>query len=140
MPRKGVPPLINFASAHMRSREGTFYRFTRIIVAAFFLFLAGGLIPGSLQAATQTFSNTASITIPDSGAGIPYPSTINVSGMTGTVTNVTVTLNHLTHTWASDVDLLLKGPAGQKVLLLSDVGAVSYTHLRAHETPEHLVC
>eukprot|EP00658_Telonema_sp_P-2_P042957 TRINITY_DN30921_c0_g1_i2.p1 TRINITY_DN30921_c0_g1~~TRINITY_DN30921_c0_g1_i2.p1 ORF type:complete len:137 (-),score=25.68 TRINITY_DN30921_c0_g1_i2:24-434(-) len=29
---------------------------------------------------------------------------------------------------------------GDEVVVVRRVGAVSYTHLRAHETPEHLVC
>jgi hypothetical protein len=48
---------------------------------------------------TTTFNSSGGITIPSQGAGSPYPSTINVSGMNGTVTNVTVTLKNLTHTW-----------------------------------------
>ena len=70
----------------------------------------------------QTFSNTTPITIPDSGAASAYPSVINVTGMGGVITNLTVTLTNFSHTWASDVDVLLVGPAGQKVLLMSDVG------------------
>ena len=35
---------------------------------------------------------------------------------------MTVTLSGLSHTWVSDIDLLLVGPAGQKVLIFSDVG------------------
>src|SRR5437667_6255659 len=73
--------------------------------------------------AQSTFTNSAAITIPSVGAGTPYPSVINVSGMVGTVRNVTLTLNNLNHSWASDVDVLLVGPAGQKVLVLSDVGS-----------------
>ena len=42
--------------------------------------------------------------------------------MDGTITNVTVTLSGLSHTWLSDVDVLLVGPAGQMVLIFSDVG------------------
>jgi len=42
--------------------------------------------------------------------------------MNGTVTNVTVTLKNLSHTWVSDVDALLVGPGGQKVLVFSNVG------------------
>jgi len=70
---------------------------------------------------TTTFQNTATITIPDSGAASPYPSTINVTGMNGTISNVTLTLNNLSHTWVSDIDVLLVGPSGQKVLVFSDV-------------------
>jgi subtilisin-like proprotein convertase family protein len=67
------------------------------------------------------FSNTGAITIPDSGAASPYPSTIAVSG-TGTVAKVTVTLLGLSHTFPSDIDVLLVGPTGANLLLLSDVG------------------
>src|SRR5262249_11793673 len=37
------------------------------------------------SANSTTFANSALITIPDSGAATPYPSTITVTGMTGTV-------------------------------------------------------
>jgi subtilisin-like proprotein convertase family protein len=71
---------------------------------------------------TLTFSNPSAITIPDSGAGTPYPSTISGSGMAGLINNVTLTLANLSHAWVSDVAVLLVGPAGQKVLLCSNVG------------------
>lgn len=67
-------------------------------------------------------SNPASITIPNSGAATPYPSAISVSGVTGPVTKVTATLHGLTHTFPGDLDVLLVGPGGQKVMLMSDVG------------------
>ena len=70
---------------------------------------------------TQTFSNFSSISIPDGNAS-PYPSTIAVAGMSGLITNVTVKLNGLSHTYPDDLDLLLVGPGGQKVLLMSDAG------------------
>jgi subtilisin-like proprotein convertase family protein len=70
---------------------------------------------------TQTFSNTASILIPD-GSASPYPSTITVAGMSGLITKVVVKLTGLNHTYPDDIDLLLVGPGGQKVLLMSDVG------------------
>ncbi|MCY2986275.1 MAG: M36 family metallopeptidase, partial [Planctomycetota bacterium] len=66
--------------------------------------------------------NTTPITIADNGAASPYPSTISVSGLSGNATDVNVTLNGFTHTWPDDVDVLLVGPAGQQVLLMSDVG------------------
>jgi subtilisin-like proprotein convertase family protein len=76
------------------------------------------LTPGG----TFTFSNTAPITIPSSGPASPYPSTINVSGLTGVVTKVTVTLNGFTHDYPDDVDVLLVGPGGQQCILMSDAG------------------
>ena len=74
----------------------------------------------SLTAAA--FTNAAGITIPDIGSGSPYPSTINVSGMAGAVSKVTVKLNQIAHTYPDDIDVLLVGPGGQSVLLMSDVG------------------
>jgi subtilisin-like proprotein convertase family protein len=71
---------------------------------------------------TSTSSNSGVITIPTSGPASPYPSTISVTGLAGTVTKVTVTLTQLNHSFASDVDVLLVSPTGVSLLLLSDVG------------------
>ena len=59
-------------------------------------FCADGEFAGDGDA---TFTNAAAITIPSVGAATPYPSTINVTGMGGTISNVTVTLN-CHHAWA----------------------------------------
>jgi subtilisin-like proprotein convertase family protein len=67
--------------------------------------------------------NTANITIPSSGAATPYPSTISVPSGLGSVQKVTATLKGLSHTWPSDVDVLLVGPGGQGVVLMSDAGS-----------------
>ena len=75
-----------------------------------------------------TFANTAPITIPSGapdvtiGPAMPYPSTINVAGLAGTISKVTVTLTNFSHTFPDDLDVLLVGPGGQKVLLMSDAG------------------
>ena len=71
---------------------------------------------------TQTFTNTTNISIPD-GSGSPYPSSIAVGGMTGVISNVIVKLNGLNHTHPDDIDLLLVGPGGQTVILMSDAGS-----------------
>ena len=73
--------------------------------------------------AISTFSNTNSISIPDSGASNPYPSIINVSGISGSLTKLTVTLNNLNHTYSDDIDVLLVSPTGAKSILMSDVGS-----------------
>jgi subtilisin-like proprotein convertase family protein len=69
----------------------------------------------------STFTN-ANITIPSSGSATPYPSTVNVSGVSGTVAQIKVNLSGLSHTWPNDVDMFLQGPQGQKVMLMSDAG------------------
>nr|MCU0756673.1 hypothetical protein [Xanthomonadales bacterium] len=73
----------------------------------------------------QTFSNTDAIAIPmvgSTGIASPYPSPITVSGVGGTVGQVVVTLTGYSHTFPDDVDVLLVGPTGARMVLLSDVG------------------
>ncbi|WP_137909662.1 beta strand repeat-containing protein, partial [Dolichospermum planctonicum] len=74
---------------------------------------------------TSTFSNTNSISIPDGGASDPYPSIINVSGISGSLTKLTVTLTNLNHAWTNDIDVLLVSPTGANSILMSDVGGSS---------------
>lgn len=71
---------------------------------------------------TTSFTNATTIPIPDSGKSALYPSAIIVSDLTGTVTSVKAALRGYTHSWPDDVDVLLVGPAGQKVMLMSDCG------------------
>ena len=66
-----------------------------------------------------TFANTNVITIPEVGAASPYPSTITVSGLSNLIGKVTATLVDFNHTYPHDVSVLLVGPAGQKVVLMS---------------------
>ena len=85
---------------------------------------AFALLAGPAQAVPITFSNPAPITIPGSGAATPFPSTINVSGVTG-ATSLTVTLTGLSHTFPNDIDILLVGPNGASVVLMSDAGGAN---------------
>lgn len=86
------------------------------------------LVLGTSVTGGGTFSNPGSINIPagapasTSGPAGPYPSTIAVSGLTGPVSKVTVTLSGMNHTFPDDIDILLVGPAGQKMILMSDAG------------------
>jgi len=101
-------------------------------VAALVLMTASlvGIVLAAGPAAAASFSNPASITIPDAScSGTPgqasiYPTNITVSGVTGTVSKVTVTLNNLTSDFEGDPEVLLVGPAGgtQNLELLSDAG------------------
>ena len=45
--------------------------------------------PGAGTAGTSAFANAAPIGIPDAARAVPYPSTITVSGLPGTVTGST---------------------------------------------------
>lgn len=89
--------------------------------------LLAALTAGQLSAATQTFTNSAGITIADSGtpptvAG-PYPSAINVAGISGTISKLTVTLTGFSHTFPGDVEILLVAPDGKQAVIMSDVGS-----------------
>ena len=96
-------------------------------LAAVFLVWA----PGSWaqQAGGTTFQNTNSIVIPAAGPAFPipaapYPSVIAVSNLSGQITSVTLNLIQFTHSSPDTVDIMLAGPGGQKVLLMSDAGGV----------------
>ena len=82
------------------------------------------------------FSNPTPILMPGPGPGNapptpaqPYPSTIVVSGLSGTITDVNLTLNGFDcsdrgndRAYPEDVDILLVGPTGANLVVLSDVG------------------
>ena len=78
-------------------------------------------------ASAQTFTNSTQITIPTiglpAGISLPYPSNIVVSGLTGPIRRVSITLHGLSHQFAGDIDMLLVAPDGAKLLMLSDAGS-----------------
>ena len=84
-------------------------------------------LAASTAQATQ-FINPSPITINDAPTdgvvtpATPSPSTISVSGQSGVVKSVEVDLSGFQHNSQKDVDVLLRGPGGQVVTLLSDVG------------------
>ena len=63
------------------------------------------------EARTGTYTS-APIDLPAFGPAFTYPSTVNASGFPGTVIGVSVTLNNVSHTFPSDLDVLLVGPGG----------------------------
>ena len=98
------------------------------------------LLPGVSSGVTNTFSNTSPILLyrPPAPPGCPtfpspnnscpptpaqpYPSPITVSGVSGAVTDVNVTLRGLSYEWwdGSDLDVMLVAPDGSRVMLMSD--------------------
>jgi len=84
----------------------------------------------SLGGSSVSFSNPETIVINDDTMASPYPSTINVANVVGNMSKITVTVNDFSHTYASDVDLLLQGP-GAVALLMSHVG---YAERESHVT------
>jgi subtilisin-like proprotein convertase family protein len=93
-----------------------------------FLALAATAVFG---AQNYIFKNPAPITLNDNGTSgslvatqaVTYPSTITVSDLAGkTITKLNVTLNGFSHTWPDDAEILLVGPTGTNIVLLSDTG------------------
>ncbi len=95
--------------------------------------LGGLVVFATSAAAAATFANAGAISVADAtftcggcnntpGLANPYPSNISVSGMTGNITGLTVSLNNISYRDPNDLDFLLVGPGGQKFVLMSDVG------------------
>ncbi|WP_440223631.1 beta strand repeat-containing protein [Dokdonella sp. MW10] len=83
--------------------------------------------------APTSYTNSTAITITDCPNPCPtsgqaaslYPSPITVSGETGVVQNVRVTINGFSHAFPADTDFLLVSPSGRKSVIMSDFGAGS---------------
>lgn len=83
----------------------------------------GSLGGWSLDITTRlTYTNNVGAVINTLGPATPYPSTLTVSGLQGIVTDLVVQLDNLSHTFPDDIDVLLVGPTGHNVVLMSDVG------------------
>jgi hypothetical protein len=70
----------------------------------------------------NNFANNGGITVTNSSTGNPYPSRVLVSGLGGTISKVTLSINGLTTATPDDLDLLLVGPGGQKFVFMGDAG------------------
>ena len=68
-----------------------------------------------------TATNATPISIPDSGVASVYPSAITVTH-NARISDLNVTLFDVSHTWPDDINVLLVGPHGQQVTLISDAG------------------
>lgn len=76
----------------------------------------------TLGSATYYFTNSATILINDDAIATPYPSTINVSNLIGSVLKATITLTNVIHSSPHDIDALLVSPTEQTVLFMAHCG------------------
>lgn len=72
-----------------------------------------------------TVTESIEVTIPDSGAASPYPSTLTVTSFGRPLADLNATLESLTHSYPADLDILLVAPTGEAVLLMSDGGGTN---------------
>src|SRR5438045_4324952 len=73
----------------------------------------------------SSFSNSSAVTINDNSTATPYPLSIVVSTLPAVITDLNVTLNGLSHGFASDVGVLLVGPDGERIVLMDGAGGFS---------------
>ena len=78
--------------------------------------LIAALLTPSIQAAT--FTNSAYISIPDGGL---FESNMDVTGMSGTITSISVSLNGLYHDIPDDLQVILFNPQGRAITLMDFV-------------------
>ena len=82
----------------------------------------------TLGTVTNSFTNNGLIVINDDAPATPYPSTLNVSALNGTIGKITATVSNLSHGNISDVSVLLVGPTAQSDLLMAKVGGSHVVH------------
>jgi subtilisin-like proprotein convertase family protein len=69
-------------------------------------------------------TTAGAISMTGTGVANPYPSEISVSGLAGSITKATVTLSNFSHLQPDNVDILLSGPDGRRIVLMSDAGGL----------------
>jgi len=115
-----------------------------LLTYAFSALCLGMFEPGVLTAQTFSGTNSTTIVINDNSAATPYPSSISVTGLSQPVSHLTVTVWGLEHTFSSDISMLLVGPQGQAVVLMSVVGDTNNTEVSVNwltfddSAPAHL--
>lgn len=90
-------------------------------------FASGG--PIDVRDTVHVFDDAAPIALTTEGAASRYPAQITVADLPGVVTDVDVELFGLAHDRPDDLDIMLVGPTGRSVVLLSDAGGGGATDL-----------
>jgi hypothetical protein len=109
-------------------------RRSALVVVAVLVGLASLLLAPAVAGAA-TFSNTSSIALRDPITGVSptcssgncatagtYPSAISVTGLTGTISSVSLSLNNVSYAFSNDIDALLVGPGGQSLIVVAGLG------------------
>jgi hypothetical protein len=81
--------------------------------------------PVSIVSNNYSSSDYDPVTIPAVGPSTPNPTSLDIDGVPGTITDVDVVVRSISHTFPSDPDLMLVGPGCQRVVLMSDAGSSS---------------
>jgi len=84
----------------------------------------GGTIKSGWAITVSSVPQTAQLPAGAAGEGGPYPITQRIDGVDGLITDVNVSQGGIFHERPADLEFLLVGPGGQKVLLASDACGV----------------
>jgi hypothetical protein len=84
--------------------------------------LSVGSFASTAMADWYTFANPTSITIPREGVASPYPASILVSGVSGTLNDFSLSITGFSHNYPNDMAAAVVSPAGTAVLLFSGPG------------------
>ena len=90
-----------------------------------YLVAAAVLLPAAHALAQSWCSNnTVPIQMSAGASAVAsiYPSTITVADAPASITELSIAINGLSHTYPDDVEMLLVGPGGQKMVIQSDTG------------------
>ncbi len=90
-------------------------------------------------------ANNNEITISSTGTATPYPSEIQIAGLSGVVTEIVVGLENFSHEFPADADILLVAPNGRSIILMSDAGgnfasnnvSLTFTDFAPQNLPEN---
>jgi len=85
------------------------------------LLLSVSLLASASVANATVFTNSSAITVTDNAPASLYPSPITVSGLSGVISSVSVTINGLSHGYINDVGFILQAPNGRSLLIQSSV-------------------
>lgn len=80
------------------------------------------IVTGLQLVKTSAAPDAGAITIGDATSGTPFPSVKFIEGQVGLITSIQVNIFGFRHTFPDDVDMLLVGPDGTHVMLMSDCG------------------
>jgi hypothetical protein len=98
-----------------------------------FCVVVGLSLLASAPAGAVTLWNPAAITVRigsrnDDRAASPYPSTLPVSGLRGSISDLNVILHDVRHDYPSDIHVLLVAPSGTNLVVLADAGGDTPIH------------
>ncbi len=81
-------------------------------------------VPAALGA-SQTFTSSTAMTLPAFGNASVYPSTIDVSGLAGSITDVNVELKGISDSDVSEVSAVVIAPGGQSLGIIDGAGVLA---------------